>query len=144
MKKPFAITLDPGSSLANKTGSWRTERVVSRNDIGTLSEDVLAPADSPPLLDLHDDRGDGHLGDRRGGQRFDVIICDLMMPQMTGMELHAELVLERDPAHVLLAGADAAQHGDALALQQPTIGQHAQHPAEDLAMRVQIDQPPGA
>ncbi len=28
MNKPFAITLDPGSSLANKTGSWRTERPV--------------------------------------------------------------------------------------------------------------------
>jgi NADPH-dependent glutamate synthase beta subunit-like oxidoreductase len=28
MDKPFAITLDPGSSLANKTGSWRTERPV--------------------------------------------------------------------------------------------------------------------
>jgi NADPH-dependent glutamate synthase beta subunit-like oxidoreductase len=28
MKKPFAITLDPGSSLANKTGSWRSERPV--------------------------------------------------------------------------------------------------------------------
>jgi len=26
--KPFAITLDPGSSLANKTGTWRTERPV--------------------------------------------------------------------------------------------------------------------
>lgn len=26
MKKPFAITLDPGSSLANHTGSWRTIR----------------------------------------------------------------------------------------------------------------------
>jgi 2-oxoacid:acceptor oxidoreductase delta subunit (pyruvate/2-ketoisovalerate family) len=26
MDKPFAITLDPGSSLANKTGSWRTFR----------------------------------------------------------------------------------------------------------------------
>jgi len=26
MDKPFAITLDPGSSLANKTGSWREER----------------------------------------------------------------------------------------------------------------------
>ncbi len=26
MDKPFAITLDPGSSLANHTGSWRTER----------------------------------------------------------------------------------------------------------------------
>jgi NADPH-dependent glutamate synthase beta subunit-like oxidoreductase len=31
MQKPFAITLDPGSSLANKTGSWRTERPVYIN-----------------------------------------------------------------------------------------------------------------
>jgi NADPH-dependent glutamate synthase beta subunit-like oxidoreductase len=28
MQKPFAITLNVGSSLANKTGSWRTERAV--------------------------------------------------------------------------------------------------------------------
>lgn len=28
MDRPFAITLDPGSSLANKTGSWRSERPV--------------------------------------------------------------------------------------------------------------------
>jgi 2-oxoacid:acceptor oxidoreductase delta subunit (pyruvate/2-ketoisovalerate family) len=28
MDKPFAITLDVGSSLANKTGAWRTERPV--------------------------------------------------------------------------------------------------------------------
>ena len=28
MYKPFAITLNPGSSLANHTGSWRTERPV--------------------------------------------------------------------------------------------------------------------
>ncbi|MCG6952491.1 MAG: NAD(P)-binding protein [Betaproteobacteria bacterium] len=28
MRKPFAITLDPGSSLANHTGSWRTMRPV--------------------------------------------------------------------------------------------------------------------
>ena len=28
MEKPFAITLDVGSSLANKTGTWRTERAV--------------------------------------------------------------------------------------------------------------------
>jgi hypothetical protein len=26
--KPFAVTLDVGSSLANTTGSWRTERPV--------------------------------------------------------------------------------------------------------------------
>jgi NADPH-dependent glutamate synthase beta subunit-like oxidoreductase len=28
MKHPFAITLDPGSSLANRTGAWRTARPV--------------------------------------------------------------------------------------------------------------------
>jgi NADPH-dependent glutamate synthase beta subunit-like oxidoreductase len=28
MRRPFAITLDPGSSLANHTGSWRTSRPV--------------------------------------------------------------------------------------------------------------------
>lgn len=37
------------------------------------------------------DAGDAH---RRvvGGERFDVILCDLMMPRMTGMDLHAELL----------------------------------------------------
>jgi nitrogen-specific signal transduction histidine kinase/CheY-like chemotaxis protein len=27
-----------------------------------------------------------------GGERFDVILCDLMMPQMTGIDLHAALI----------------------------------------------------
>jgi CheY-like chemotaxis protein len=27
------------------------------------------------------------------GERFDVILCDLMMPRMTGMDLHAELLV---------------------------------------------------
>jgi predicted dehydrogenase len=34
-------------------GHWRTEKIVARNDIGTLVEDRLAPADSPPALELH-------------------------------------------------------------------------------------------
>jgi PAS domain S-box-containing protein len=33
----------------------------------------------------------------RGGKRYDVILCDVMMPQVTGMELHAA-VGELDPA----------------------------------------------
>jgi signal transduction histidine kinase len=32
------------------------------------------------------------LGWVQAGQRFDVILCDLLMPQMTGMDLHAALV----------------------------------------------------
>lgn len=33
MDKPFAITLDVGTSLANKTGSWRTERPLYVNSL---------------------------------------------------------------------------------------------------------------
>jgi 2-oxoacid:acceptor oxidoreductase delta subunit (pyruvate/2-ketoisovalerate family) len=46
--KPFAITLDVGSSLANKTGSWRTERPVYRdllppcNDACPAGENIQA------------------------------------------------------------------------------------------------------
>jgi predicted dehydrogenase len=57
----LAAALKPRWYVLGTTGAlvghWRTERIVSRNDIGTLEEDVLAPADSPPLLDLH--RSDG-------------------------------------------------------------------------------------
>ena len=41
------------------------------------------------------------------GERFDVILCDLMMPVMTGMDLHAALMaLAPDQAErmVLLTG----------------------------------------
>ena len=34
-------------------GDWRRERVIARTPIGTLDEDVLAPADSPPEVWLH-------------------------------------------------------------------------------------------
>jgi predicted dehydrogenase len=33
-------------------GQWRSEKIVARNDIGTLVEDHLAPADSPPALEM--------------------------------------------------------------------------------------------
>ncbi len=40
------------------TGEWRRESVIGRSAIGTLAEDVLAPADSPPRISLHSPSGD--------------------------------------------------------------------------------------
>lgn len=40
------------------SGEWRRESVMARNAIGTLEEDVLAPADAPPRVRLHSPDGD--------------------------------------------------------------------------------------
>jgi len=52
------------------------------------------------------------------GSRFDVILCDLMMPALTGMELHAELArLAPDQANAMLfvtGGAFTANAGEFL------------------------------
>ena len=40
------------------TGEWRHTSVVSRNAIGTLDEDILAPADAPPQVRMHSPTGD--------------------------------------------------------------------------------------
>jgi scyllo-inositol 2-dehydrogenase (NADP+) len=40
------------------TSEWREASIIARNAIGTLEEDVLAPADSPPRIRLHTPAGD--------------------------------------------------------------------------------------
>ena len=49
----------------------------------------------------------------KGGERYDLILCDLMMPMVTGMEVHAELALavpeQADRIVFLTGGAFTAQ-----------------------------------
>lgn len=57
MQKPFAITLDPGSSLANKTGTWRTERPVYVNRLPPCNAQCPAGEDIQGWL-FHAESGD--------------------------------------------------------------------------------------
>ena len=57
MQKPFAITLDPGSSLANKTGSWRTERPVYVDHLPPCNAQCPAGEDIQGWL-FHAESGD--------------------------------------------------------------------------------------
>lgn len=57
MKKPFAITLDPGSSLANKTGAWRTERPVYADHLPPCNQTCPAGEDIQGWL-FHAESGD--------------------------------------------------------------------------------------
>ena len=59
MRKPFAITLDPGSSLANHTGSWRTERPVYIDRLPPCNNACPAGEDIQGWL-YHAEGGDYH------------------------------------------------------------------------------------
>jgi signal transduction histidine kinase len=59
-------------------------------------EPMIAKAFRRALQQEHDVDAAAGAGDARhriiSGERYDVILCDVMMPQMTGMDLHAELL----------------------------------------------------
>ncbi len=57
MDKPFAITLDPGSSLANHTGSWRTARPVYVDRLPPCNHQCPAGEDIQGWL-FHAESGD--------------------------------------------------------------------------------------
>ncbi|MGE5616823.1 MAG: NAD(P)-binding protein [Bacillota bacterium] len=59
MKKPFAITLDLGSSLANKTGSWRTSKPVYVDRLPPCNHACPAGEDIQGWL-YHAESGDYH------------------------------------------------------------------------------------
>ena len=56
-QKPFAITLDPGSSLANRTGSWRTQRPVYVDRLPPCNQQCPAGEDIQGWL-YHAESGD--------------------------------------------------------------------------------------
>ena len=83
---------------------------------------VLVVDDEPLILKLvsavlagdHDvtceSRGESALARIRVGERFDAIVCDLMMPQLTGMDLHEAVLADRSTT----GGDDAVSHGGRL------------------------------
>ncbi|QFT32367.1 NAD-dependent dihydropyrimidine dehydrogenase subunit PreT [Labrenzia sp. THAF82] len=73
---PFAITLDPSTSLANKTGSWRTERPVYLDRLPPCNHTCPAGENIQKWL-FHAEEGDYE-------QAFQVIMEDNPMPGVMG------------------------------------------------------------
>jgi CheY-like chemotaxis protein len=86
------VTLHASSLLPQdeSTPSARRGRVLVVDD-----EQLITNAVRRLLSIKHDvtiaSDGEEALSRMHSGERFDVIVCDLMMPSMTGMELHAQL-----------------------------------------------------
>jgi NADPH-dependent glutamate synthase beta subunit-like oxidoreductase len=60
MDKPFAITLETGSSRANKTGSWRTERAVYTNRMPPCNDGCPAGENVQAWLYEGEEGGEGY------------------------------------------------------------------------------------
>ena len=69
MNKPFAITLDVGSSLANKTGSWRTERPVYRDLLPPCNNACPAGENIQAWLYEAEEGGERHAHDHHQRRR---------------------------------------------------------------------------
>jgi CheY-like chemotaxis protein len=95
----FSVTL-PAARAQAATVETPTESAVTksmrRGRVLVVDDDpILGQACRNVLSDEHDvtvlTSGADALERISGGESFDVILCDLMMPQITGMEFHAAL-----------------------------------------------------
>ena len=74
------------------------------------------------------------------GERFDVILCDLMMPQMTGMDLHAELSMRaRDQAARMVFITGGAFTPEARSFLDHTPNQRVEKPFDPMQLRALIN-----
>ena len=72
----------------------------------------------------------------RAGTRYDVILCDLMMPQMTGMELHeAVLRIDADQARRMVFLTGGAFTQSARAFMERTANHRIEKPFDLKALR---------
>jgi CheY-like chemotaxis protein len=77
------------SAASTKSGDAATARILVVDDeemIGMILRRALKPHDITVMSSAVD-----ALAEISGGARFDAILCDLMMPGMTGMEFHNTL-----------------------------------------------------
>lgn len=80
----------PSPAPPSQLSATRRGRVLVVDDepaIGAVIRRVLVPAHDVTVATS----GRDALDKIAAGERFDVILCDLMMPDVTGMDLHAEL-----------------------------------------------------
>jgi PAS domain S-box-containing protein len=78
----------PAPAARRATQHGRILIVDDEPDIGETLQMVLSPTHEAVVAVT---RGRDALERLTAGERYDVILCDLMMPVMTGMDLHAEL-----------------------------------------------------
>lgn len=144
----FRISLRPARS-----GELEAERPAMHDQGAKISGKVLVVDDEPmiakavqrTLAQEHDviaaGSADEVLRRVREGERFDILLCDLMMPQMTGMELHAELSrIAPDQASRMIFLTGGAFTTRARAFLDETPNQRIEKPFDTAHLRAMINE----
>jgi PAS domain S-box-containing protein len=94
----FVVALPPSSEAPRKRAPSNVQKAMSsrRGTVLLIDDDVLFTSSLRRLFASEHDVtviNDGRIALERlrGGEQFDVILCDLMMPEVTGAEIHAAL-----------------------------------------------------
>ena len=97
----FRVHLPPAQTVAQAAANPQMPKSepppVRKGKVMTVDDEpslllAVARALSPQHEVIQAERARDALERIKTGERFDVILCDLMMPEMTGMDLHAELL----------------------------------------------------
>jgi CheY-like chemotaxis protein len=96
---PSSGPADSGRPGADALGAGETGAkapAVRRGRLLIIDDEVVFSGSLRRLFSNEHDvtvvnRGSEALGRLRGGERFDAILCDLLMPEVTGAELYTEL-----------------------------------------------------
>jgi signal transduction histidine kinase/CheY-like chemotaxis protein len=98
----FRVTLPPTSTPPTPLPAPSPARVPQRLKVLIVDDqprflESLRLALQPPLIVITEPSARAALARLRNGERFDALVCDLMMPELTGMDL-AEAVAQEWPA----------------------------------------------
>jgi PAS domain S-box-containing protein len=152
----FTVTLLPASATVAEPvpAPAATPVVGSRGRVLVVDDDPMVAAVVRRILasdhDLTSTTSAQHALDLcSGGERYDVILCDLMMPQMTGMDLHAALAqLAPDQAQRMLFFTGGAFTERARSFLDQVENLRLEKPFDATTLRTliatRLRQPPGA
>jgi CheY-like chemotaxis protein len=76
---------------------------------------------------------------KTGGEKFDLVLCDLMMPDMTGMDLHAELSIiapEQASGMIFLTGGAFTENARTFLANPPK--EHIEKPFDASNLRATV------
>ncbi len=98
----FVLTLPRASSAVARASAPRRARVLVVDDEAGIGKAIRRMLDSEHDVTIETDAASAR--DLLASERFDVVFCDLMMPGMTGMELHAAMAPEVAERFVFVTG----------------------------------------